>query len=243
MNVDPLAEERYNVSTYNYVQNNPLLRIDPSGMLDTHYEDEFGNTLADTNDGNNATVVVSSQNVEAFKKDFNSTSVMHKDGAAKNAEWISTYGEGIVAEKGATVQPWAVKAMGGTETLVNVSRDLSLTAAEKVLRGKNFRIFNKQGTNFSPKIYNSGWTGGSAGKIKIYGLSGASKLIGYAGQGLGWFGVGTAIYDTANGSSLAKGAADVTFGLIGIYGGWPGAFISASYELGKDYGPSTWTKD
>jgi RHS repeat-associated protein len=35
--VDPMAHEREWVSPYNFVQNNPILRIDPDGMLDDYY--------------------------------------------------------------------------------------------------------------------------------------------------------------------------------------------------------------
>ena len=36
--VDPLSEERNWLSPYNYVQNNPLRRVDPTGALDGEYE-------------------------------------------------------------------------------------------------------------------------------------------------------------------------------------------------------------
>ena len=42
MQVDPMYMERLGLSTYNYVQNNPLLRIDPTGMLDDYIFDENG---------------------------------------------------------------------------------------------------------------------------------------------------------------------------------------------------------
>ena len=33
--MDPMAHKRPGLTPYNYVQNNPIMRIDPTGMLDT----------------------------------------------------------------------------------------------------------------------------------------------------------------------------------------------------------------
>ena len=43
--VDPLAENRAWVAPYNYVQNNPVLRIDPTGAIDNPIYDNEGNFL------------------------------------------------------------------------------------------------------------------------------------------------------------------------------------------------------
>jgi len=40
--VDPYAEERNWLNPYNFVQNNPILRIDPSGLLDTYGVNDNG---------------------------------------------------------------------------------------------------------------------------------------------------------------------------------------------------------
>jgi RHS repeat-associated protein len=52
--VDPLAEERNWLTPYNFVQNSPLNRIDPTGAFDTKFEDELGNEIAQVEDGSNA---------------------------------------------------------------------------------------------------------------------------------------------------------------------------------------------
>jgi len=54
MQVDPLADQRDWLNPYNYVQNNPLLRVDPAGMLDNYYLFEDGTMhVVETNDNSN----------------------------------------------------------------------------------------------------------------------------------------------------------------------------------------------
>lgn len=59
--------------------------------------------------------------------------------------------------------------------------------SKEVLDGSTFRLFNQKGTNFSPKLYSSGWGGGSAGQIKTYGTSKLTLGLNVAGKGLGLY--------------------------------------------------------
>jgi RHS repeat-associated protein len=66
--VDPMAEMRDWLSPYNFVQNNPILRVDPAGDVDTKYVDEDGEVLLETNDGSDDVITVSEERVEEFKE-------------------------------------------------------------------------------------------------------------------------------------------------------------------------------
>jgi len=45
LSVDPMSDERPNLTSYNYCQNNPIMLIDPDGNLDDHYLSEEGKYL------------------------------------------------------------------------------------------------------------------------------------------------------------------------------------------------------
>jgi hypothetical protein len=62
-----MASERSWVSPFNFMQNNPINRVDPNGALDTWYTDKEGNVLMQTNDGSNDVVTVSDDKVADFE--------------------------------------------------------------------------------------------------------------------------------------------------------------------------------
>ena len=63
--VDQLAEERYSVSTYNFAQNNPVLRIDPLGLLDYNpVYNSLGKFLGTTIEGFMGQAIIYDENLD-----------------------------------------------------------------------------------------------------------------------------------------------------------------------------------
>lgn len=99
----------------------------------------------------------------------------------------------------------------------------SLTENSKIPHTIRFIKNNK----ISPKIYSSGWTGGSRAKIKTYKVTTLSKGIGknlfVAGiiiDGVGWY---------QGEISGAKFAMNSAVSAVAAFGGWPGLVIGLIY--------------
>jgi len=63
--VDPMAENRLDMTPFNYVSNNPISRIDPNGLTDFYYKSQNGSMTYLGTDGilNGVIAVISDQNV------------------------------------------------------------------------------------------------------------------------------------------------------------------------------------
>ncbi|MDY0089013.1 MAG: RHS repeat-associated core domain-containing protein, partial [Flavobacteriaceae bacterium] len=73
--LDPMAEMFYSISPYSFLNNSPLITIDPTGMMaidgiETHYVNERGETIANTDDGINDVIVIRKENESKFTKEL-----------------------------------------------------------------------------------------------------------------------------------------------------------------------------
>ena len=109
-----------------------------------------------------------------------------------------------------------------------------LAFGKEVLTGSTFRLSNLRGTNFSPKLYSSGWGGGSSGQIKTYGTGTFTK-------GLTGFGYGLGLYNavSVHNQYQTGGINGVQYGLeqgsnfISTFGGLEGAAWGIGWEFGR----------
>jgi len=103
-----------------------------------------------------------------------------------------------------------------------------------VLKGSTFRLFNQQGKNFAPKLYESGWLGGSRGQIKTYGTSKAVAGLKIGGYGLGMYNAAS-IQSQYNSGEIDKIQATLehSSNAYSTFGGLYGAAWGVGWESGR----------
>ncbi|RUT69475.1 RHS repeat-associated core domain-containing protein [Flavobacterium cupreum] len=80
VNIDPLAEDEPEWSTYRYGYNNPLRFIDPTGMLETDYLDVSTGELTQINDGKDQVIAATTSEINKAKENFtNNKNQYNKD--------------------------------------------------------------------------------------------------------------------------------------------------------------------
>ncbi|QRY57118.1 DUF6443 domain-containing protein [Sphingobacterium siyangense] len=242
--VDPLADEFEHLTPYNYGVNNPVVMIDPTGMAAegyfTKYKDTQGNLLKETNDGNDATVIVSDKNKKDFLKEFEDAENQNvQNSIVHNESWIRRFGDFMVAERGDRVPNWAVKALTGKDIndAIPNSKENSTTEHSGIKINPTGPSLIILGSRLVPK------PGGAGGG----GAAGAWTSI--ASKSLRWTDRFVQGILKTNYKLPAKGVLHRMLGTRGVgaaagrvvpYAGWFITIADVSFELGTYYGPSTW---
>lgn len=103
----------------------------------------------------------------------------------------------------------------------------SLSSIVEIYGKKSTIRFSKSG-HFSPKLYNSGWKGGSRAKIKTYKVTSLAKS---ASKKIFFFGIAVDAYGVVKDEiSLAKGLVNTAVSGVALcIGGWAGLAIGLVY--------------
>jgi hypothetical protein len=97
---DPLAQERYEYSPYNFVRNNPIIFTDPTGALDEYYGIVNGTLthLGSDGQGNNIRLVAEDRHEEAVQNLNGANTTQEQVNTLRNGEMsqVVTFNEGQV---------------------------------------------------------------------------------------------------------------------------------------------------
>ncbi len=157
-------------------------------------------------------------------------------------------------------QPSLDEQGGGVEfgSASLISGGVGVVGDAMSMSNSTFRLTGGANWAFSPKIYSSGWKGGSPAKITTYSLSKVGSGVSTGGNLVG---TGIAYYQIADGSAQPITYVDAGLGTMGIIASGASYFYGVQipfvggavavygvtritwdvfYNLGSNYGPSKW---
>jgi RHS repeat-associated protein len=163
--IDPMAHLRESLTPYNFVSNNPIIRIDPTGALDGDYYDTDGNYLG--NDGIDDDKVYTVEGTSKFNvSDFGEGGKYHNNETAyneNNGDGFSVTYEGQVSDvfvTGDAPSDSRIQSLHPTIRMkaTNFIRDANASSGNTLIRvAQGYRTFAEQDA-----LYEKGRTAGGS---------------------------------------------------------------------------------
>jgi RHS repeat-associated protein len=244
---DPLAEQAPGWSPYRFGFNNPVRFLDPIGLFETETEAE---TYRQDNNLTGDILFAKDKN-EYFISQETPYNCEDDAGVAVHRN----FGESNNQNDGMSGTSFQKNSLGIVSTVFGTTGTAGSIAETS---NSTFRLTNGTNGTFSPKIYESGWKGGSRARITTYSVS---KVGGAVSFGSGVITTGNAYYDIMKGKQqpityvdAAVGTAGIASSVASYYTGaqipYVGGFVAiygtfrltwdVFFYLGGEYGPSKW---
>jgi hypothetical protein len=257
LGVDPLADAPENIgfSPYTYVWNNPINAIDPDGRNGDWIDQGGGIWKAEK--GDSAASLAKDANIPAARANEIVVGELGPNYVGADGGVKSNVKVGNTVTVGTRPTVSYTRMTSGNQSTATVNNSPLETAATpgatsalRTISGvsgglssstSSFRITNglANGSQLSPKLYSSGWRGGSMARITTYGLGGAASAVGrgslYGSIVLGGYNINNAnIQDGRTfGYHTQVASAQTAGGVVGGYFGVKaGAAIGAGFGAG-----------
>ncbi|MDR1003802.1 MAG: DUF6443 domain-containing protein [Prevotellaceae bacterium] len=175
--MDPMAERYPSMSPYVYCAGNPIRYVDPTGMdyWSTSDPDEIRRFMESYLAGNS--------NYESFNYSSwgHATDAEFLSGLTYNDKTNMYYSSYGTVENGEAVRVgFSMPGYSSSNIFLKANSVMGLVGTIASFSDASLRFTNgvKNGSQFSPKWYASGWTGGSKAQITTYQMSKIGKVIG-----------------------------------------------------------------
>jgi RHS repeat-associated protein len=254
LSVDPLADKYPSMSSYMYTAGNPVMLVDPDGretikMDDTwevdwdnktveHVDNQGGDNVQYVNDNEYGNQTSKEAFIEGYKRDGFTVNDNTGSGSSNSSQNSSTTSNSTNASSNNNSENSNQTSTQSNEQSANFIPYVNpiLGISSESLFSKNFNTW--MGKDFKFRSQNWGGNGVTGGKFKFAKTNG--RYFRWAGTVAGLYGV----YEiesqyrsgAINQSQRAVEQISNGIGFIPLYGtAW-----SFGWNLGKDFGPSTW---
>ncbi len=225
LSVDPLAEKYPGMSPYTYTADNPVVLVDPDGR--DWYKPLGSKDPTDLvwYDGNEEREGYQHLGYNYYLDEYHIQFL----GDEKASYYISISGDRKLIERFDNGTKVYESEDSNVPDIVNGVSGLA-KGLEK--QKASFRVTNGEynGNKLSPKIYKSGWNGGSRAKIKTYKVAKAGKVLGKGATGVSIIiGVDTILSSYEKEGYFGTKTQQTAGGVVGGFAGsWAGTEVGAA---------------